>query len=537
MDVCGEIVRELLEGGASTRGDVEELKRRICAQAGCQRVPTDAELLSRLDGADRRTLLELLRTKPSRTLSGVAVVAVMTPPARCPHGRCAYCPGGVDSGTPQSYTGDEPAARRGRRVGYDPSKQVSARLEQLAAAGHATDKVELVVMGGTFPATEPGFRTAFVKACLAVMNGGSSPDLPSAIRSNENAAKRCVALTIETRPDLCDRAGVDELLALGSTRVEIGVQTTDDGVLERVGRGHDTSATVEATRNLKDAGLKVGYHLMLGLPGLDRERDLAAMLRVFEEADFRPDLLKLYPTLVMEGTPLHDWWRRGDYEPLDESGAVDLLAGLKVRLPRWVRVSRVERDIPSGLIAAGVRASNLRQLVHQRLVEEGLRCQCVRCREVGRHGTERLSRQSVEALGPDPDAVELGEELYTASQGEEAFISLELPRFDALVGYARVRLPSPEAWRPELEGAAVLRELRVLGEALPLGATPSGGAGSLQWQHRGLGRRLLEASEARALDWGMRRLAVTSGMGARGYFRPLGYELVGPYMLSRSLER
>jgi elongator complex protein 3 len=537
MDVCGEIARKLLEGGVSTRSEVEELKRRICAQAGCERVPTDAEILSRLDGTDRRTLLELLRTKPSRTLSGVAVVAVMTPPARCPHGRCAYCPGGVDFGTPQSYTGDEPAARRARRVDYDPSAQVSARLEQLAAAGHATDKVELVIMGGTFPATDPGFRTSFVKACLDVMNGRPSSDLPTAIRSNEGAPKRCVALTIETRPDLCSRDGVDELLAMGSTRVEIGVQTTDDGVLERVGRGHDTSVTVEATRNLKDAGLKVGYHLMLGLPGLDREQDLAAMRGIFEGADFRPDLLKLYPTLVMEGTPLHDWWRRGAYQPLDEEGAVDLLAGLKVGLPRWVRVSRVERDIPSGLIAAGVRASNLRQLVHRRLAEEGLRCHCVRCREVGRHGTERLSKGWREAQEPDPDAVELREEIYTASQGEEAFISLELPVDDALVGYARVRLPSMEAWRQELEGAAVLRELRVLGEALPLGAIPSRDMGSLQWQHRGLGRRLLDASEARALDWGMSRLAVTSGMGARDYFRPLGYELRGPYMLSRSLNR
>jgi elongator complex protein 3 len=531
-DVCGEIVRILIEEGVTTRGRLEDVKRRACAGAGCARVPTDAELLARLPPGVSHGLVGLLRTKPSRTLSGVAVVAVMSPPAACPHGRCAYCPGGVEEGTPQSYTGEEPAARRARRAGYDPAAQVRDRLAQLGGIGHPTDKVELVVMGGTFPATERSSRDAFVRACLEALGGAPAADLTAAIAANEGAPHRCVALTLETRPDLCTPAGVDDLLGLGATRVEVGVQTTDDRALARVGRGHGSRESVEATRALKDAGLKVGHHLMPGLPGLTREEDLRAMLRVVEDPDFRPDLLKLYPTLVMPGTALHKSWLRGEYVPLDDAAAVALLADFKSRLPRWVRVSRVERDIPAGLIAAGVRASNIRQLVQGRLRERGLRCACIRCREVGRLGTERPGRGTA---SPDPRGLVVREERYGASGGEELFLSLELPEGDALVAYARVRRPSPRAWRPELAGAAVLREVRVLGEVLPLHARPRDDAGSLEWQHRGLGARLVGLSEEAARAWGMDRLAVMAGMGTRGYFRRLGYSLDGPYMVSPRL--
>jgi elongator complex protein 3 len=232
----------------------------------------------------------------------------------------------------------------------------------------------------------------------------------------------------------------------------------------------------------------------------------------------------------MPGTELHDLWEAGEYEPLDEGAAVEVLADLKAGLPPWVRVSRVERDIPSPLIAAGVRASNLRQLVASRMEERGQRCRCIRCREVGRRGARG---GGLDGLGPPREAdLELREELYEASGGEEAFISLELPDEDALVGYARVRRPSETSWRRELEDAAILREVRLLGMALPLGAAPSDGDGSLHWQHRGLGGRLMEEAEERARTWGMERMAVTAGMGARGYFRRWGYELQGPYMVS-----
>ncbi len=533
MGVPEELAKAIVDGRVTTREELERLKRGLAARDGLDRVPTDAEVLAIIGEEAGPAALSLLRTKPSRTLSGVAVVAVMTPPSPCPHGTGMYCPGGVDVGTPQSYTGKEPAARRAGRADYDGGRQTADRLSQLSEVGHPTDKVELVVMGGTFPAVGAEAMSAFVKGCVEAMNGAPSPDLASAIAANEVGDHRCVALTMETRPDLCTEAGVDELLEMGTTRVEIGVQVTEDRPLEIVGRGHGVEESVQATRRLKDAGLKVGYHLMLGLPDMTPEADLRALKRVFEDPRFRPDLLKLYPTLVMPGTGLHDLWMAGGYEPLDEDAAVGILAPFKMTLPPWVRVSRVERDIPSNLIAAGVRASNLRQLVAKRLVEEGKRCRCIRCREVGRRGTDR-PRGEGDLWGPtDGDRLELMEEHYDASGGREAFLSLELPDMDAMVAYARVRRPSGDLWREELSGAAILREVRVLGAALPLGASPTEGEGSLEWQHRGLGRRLVREAEERARGWGMDRLAITAGMGTRAYFRKLGYDLDGPYMVRR----
>ncbi len=319
---------------------------------------------------------------------------------------------------------------------------------------------------------------------------------------------------------------------MGATRVEVGVQVTEDRPLEMVARGHGVAESVEATRNLKDAGLKVGYHLMLGLPGMTPEEDQRALERVVRDPSFRPDLLKLYPTLVMEGTELHGSWRDGSYTPLDEEGAVGILASFKAGLPPWVRVSRVERDIPSNLIAAGIRASNLRQLVARRMEKEGRRCRCIRCREVGRRGTTRPDEVGGRWGPADTSRLELREITYDASGGEEAFLSLELPEHDAIVAYARVRRPSKSAWRGELEGAAILREVRVLGEALPIGRDPGGGP--LTWQHRGLGTSLLGEVEEVAVSWGMDRLAIMAGMGTRAYFRSRGYTLDGPYMV-RSL--
>jgi len=529
MDIREELARAIAEGRVATREDLERMKRELAARKGQAKVPTDAEVLAVMGQDAPEEARALLRTKPSRSLSGVVVVAVMAPPAPCPHGRCAYCPGGVDVGTPQSYTGKEPAARRADRANYDGGLQTSDRIKQLAGAGHPVDKVELVIMGGTFPAAPEPARSAFVRDCIDVMNGAPSTSLREAISVNEGAPHRCVALTLETRPDLCDPTGVDRILEMGGTRVEIGVQVTEDRPLEIVGRGHGVAESEGATRHLKDAGLKVGYHLMLGLPGMSREADLQALERVIDDPAFRPDLLKLYPTLVMEGTGLHDMWEAGDYSPLDEEGAVGILAPFKARLPTWVRVSRVERDIPSDLIAAGIRASNLRQLVARSMDDHGERCRCIRCREVGRRGTDRLDGRGGRWGAADPSRLELVETRYEASGGEELFLALELPDEDAIVAYARVRRPSATAWREELKDGAVLREIRVLGEALALGQGP--GPRALAWQHRGLGTRLLGEVETGVREWGMERLAITAGMGTRAYFRTRGYSLDGPYMV------
>ncbi|MEM2977346.1 MAG: tRNA uridine(34) 5-carboxymethylaminomethyl modification radical SAM/GNAT enzyme Elp3 [Thermoplasmata archaeon] len=537
-----EIISTLQKGGPGDKEALHSLKVRLARKHGLDRVPSDAEILRRVPDDMRKTLLPLLRTKAVREASGVVTVAAMTSPAQCPHGRCLYCPGGVERGSPQSYTGREPAALRGAYYEYDSYREVRGRLEQLRICGHPTDKVDLIIMGGTFLARPTFYQRAFIKGCYDAMNeavggpatfspgsmrlaqggargegGGGAASLEEAIAANELAPSRCIGLTVETRPDWCFEPHIDAMLSFGATRVELGVQSLSDVALDKMKRGHGVAETIRATQLARDAGLKVGYHMMPGFPFVAREEEREHYRRLFEDPSFRPDMLKLYPTLVLEGTGLYEMWKRGEYDPLTTEEAVEFLAEIKSRFPPWVRVQRVQRDIPVQLIAAGVKKSNLRQLVRRRMEEMGLRCGCIRCHEVG-----HLGMGSGTAAG-----LSLRTTLYEASGGLEAFISFEADA-GALAGYLRLRRPSPAAHRPEMRGgvSAIVRELRVLGEPVPFNEAPGD-----RWQHRGLGVRLMEEAERIAReDWGAEVLLVNSGAGARGYYRKMGYELVGPYM-------
>ncbi|HKV90536.1 MAG TPA: elongator complex protein 3 [Thermoplasmata archaeon] len=449
--------------------------------------------------------------KPTRTLSGVAVVAVMTAPAACPHGRCTYCPGGLERGTPQSYTGEEPSALRGAQFHWDARAITEHRLATLAAIGHPTSKVEVIVMGGTFPARPAAYRDSVFRGIFDGLNGEASPSLAQAQARNETAEHRCVSLTVETRPDWCGPAVLPGLLEAGVTRVELGVECLTDSVLSAVNRAHDAGDVVRSTRAARDAGLKVAYHWMLGLPGMDPDRDLSDFRRMFEDPAYRPDMLKIYPTLVIAGTGLFEEWRAGRYEPYDAATAADLIARMKSILPPWVRIQRIQRDIPARLIAAGVRAGNLRELALARLAERGGSCRCLRCREPGRRAT------------PPPDSFEMAETVYDASGGREWFLSLEDPETDVVGGFLRLRFPS-DAEGAVLDGP-VIRELKVLGPATPVG-TPAAAGG---YQHRGFGRRLIARAETIAASEGARRLFVTAAVGTRAYYRSLGYGPVGAH--------
>lgn len=514
MDYFEEIIHALVAGEVSSRDDLLGLKARLCRKYGMARVPPNYEILSRVPEEHRESVEHLLRNKPVRTLSGVAPVAVMTSPSECPHGRCTYCPGGVSNNTPQSYTGREPAALRASMYGYDPYVQTKSRLEQLQAIGHRTDKVDLIVMGGTFTSRPREYQEWFVKRCFDAMNGFESCDLESSQVANERARARCVGLTIETRPDWFDEAQVAHSMALGATKVEFGVQILDDAVLEGVRRGHDVNAVVGSTRRAKDAGLKVAYHMMPGLPGSTRERDLRSFELLFEDERFRPDMLKIYPTLVIKGTELYELWARGEYEPMSLEETISFLAEVKRSVPPWVRILRIQRDIPVKLIEAGVKKGHLRELVRERLESEGARCRCIRCREIG-HVVGGSCR-------PGVSECELKETVYRASAGDEVFLSYEVPSLDALVGYARLRFPDAAS------RVALVRELHVYGQMVPIGEDREDG-----WQHRGFGEKLLEECERRAQERGCEELRVTSGIGAREYYRRLGYERSGPYMAKR----
>ncbi|MEM4232430.1 MAG: tRNA uridine(34) 5-carboxymethylaminomethyl modification radical SAM/GNAT enzyme Elp3 [Thermoplasmata archaeon] len=513
MDYFEEFLQAIVVGGVKTRDEVLRLKARLCSRHGMARVPTNHEILARVPAEYREIAEPLLMNKPVRTLSGVAPVAVMTSPYDCPHGRCIYCPGGVPNNTPQSYTGKEPAARRAGMYDYDPFRQTKARLEQLRAIGHRTDKVDLIIMGGTFTSRPEEYQYFFVKRCFDAMNGFDSADLSSAQKANERAASRCVGLTVETRPDWFGDREVSVSLALGATKVELGVQTVDDTVLEGVKRGHGVKEVVEATRRAKDAGLKLAYHLMPGLPGSSFEKDLESFRTIIEDESFRPDMLKIYPTLVIAGTGLHDMWREGAYQPMSLERTVELLALMKRMVPPWIRRLRGQRDIPAQLIEAGVRKGHLRELVLKKLREDGASCRCIRCREIGHIAGK--------GAGVAEQDVEMRCIVYRASGGTEHFVSFDVPETDSLIGYARLRIPD--------EGEiALLRELHVYGQMVPISEPPG-----KRWQHKRFGERLLIECENIASSHGRRTMRVTSGVGAREYYRRLGYQLDAPYMSKR----
>jgi len=518
--------------GDSTREDVLRLKREAAIRFHLSRLPRNSEVLACCGSRDVH-VLDLVRKKPTRTLSGVAVVAIMTSPHPCPHGVCVPCPGGPNTpyASPQSYVGKEPAARRAAQCGFDPYIQTLKRLEQLSSIGHPTSKVELIVMGGTFTARPFAYQRWFVMRALDAMNDHPAPSgqhlsaqpcsdgaatseqLARAQGKNERARTRCVALTLETRPDWARREHIDLAIELGATKIELGVQSVFDDVLVAMNRGHTVSDVVRANQQIRDSGLKVGFHIMPALPTSTPERDAEVFRVLFSDERFKPDYLKIYPTLVIRGTRLYELMEQGRYAPMGTDEAVELLARVKPSFPRWVRVSRIQRDIPSTLVDAGVKKSNLRELVHKRMAELGKMCMCIRCRQVqGREGTQpRIMCESYRACG-----------------GEEHFISAEDEKREVLFGFARLRYPH-EPHRRELSGCALLRELHVYGGLVDVGSKPQEG----RWQHRGLGRMLLAAAEEKAREGGFSRLAVLSGVGAREYYRTMGYVQEKAYMIKQ----
>lgn len=499
----------ILDGTIRDRKTLQIAKIALSKEYGLGRVPPNSETLAEADPNTLPIVERLLRRKPVRTLSGVAVVAVMTSPAPCPHGKCSYCPGGVETGSPQSYTGKEPAARRALANDFDPFGQVSNRVRQLEAIGHPTDKIDLIIMGGTFTSRPVEYQTSFVQRCLDALNGEDSVDLSEAQLKNETSAHRCIGMTIETRPDVFDDPKAAFSMELGATRVELGVQILDDEILQGVNRGHGVEAVAQATRVAKDRGLKVCYHVMPGLPGSNPEKDIESFARVFDDERFRPDMIKIYPTLVVKGTRLHEMWQEGKYSPYSTEEAVRVIAEMKKIVPPYVRIQRIQRDIPVPLIEAGVDKGHIRLLVKERMSLEGSRCNCIRCREVGLMGLESYGRD-------EPHLTILS---YEASGGTEHFISFETPEIGALVGYARLRIGSSSPG-----DSAHLRELKVFGQMIPIG--DSGEA----WQHHGFGKELVAEAERIAREAGCSGVLVTSGVGARRYYASIGYERSGTYM-------
>jgi elongator complex protein 3 len=516
------IIRRILAGEAKVHS-LDWIKRAECKRYGISNMIKNPEILSRFP-KDRLIpeLKTLLLKRPMRTLSGVTPVAVMIKPqGSCVH-HCIYCP--TTNLAAKSYSGFEPAALRSRQAGFDPCIQASGRVAQYEGAGHPADKCEIIIMGGTFLEMDPEYKRSFVKGVYDGLNGSVSGTMEDAIHANEGARHRAIGLTLETRPDACINH-IPEMLSYGATRVELGVQHADDRIYRIIRRGHTVKDVVASTRALKDASFKVLYHIMPGLPGSSIKKDISFVRKLFSSGSYQPDMLKIYPTLVLDGTPLKGMADRGDYEPYSTEEAADVISEFYRHIPPYVRVMRIQRDIPSPLIERGVKKSNLRELVEKKVAEKGIIPREIRYREAGLQGKK----------APDPSGFSMKRLDYLASGGKERFLSYENDE-GLIAAFIRLRYPGKGQERKEIEkgpciphepeaghGAALIRELHVYGCELPLNVR-----GGLQ--HSGFGSSLLREAEALASGDGWGRMRIISGVGAREYYRKFGYSLQGPYM-------
>ncbi len=510
---CAAIADRMAKSVLSA-GEVRKLVREVSAAYGLETMPKNEHVLAYLPWESRYR--RMLMVKPAKTSSGVAVVTVMPKPFECPHGRCTYCPGGIEFNTPLSYTGTEPATRAAQKYSFDPYQQASSKLEQLQARGHDTGKSEIVIVGGTFPFMPQDYQRDFAKGCYDALNGHISPSLAGAIAANETAQNRCVGFTVETKPDYCKEPHIDLMLELGVTRVEIGVQSLRDDVYRLVNRGHTLADVVDAFRIAREAGCKIVAHMMPGLPGSSPEKDVEDFRRLFSDEVFKPDMLKVYPTLVLEQTGLYKMHQTGMYRAYSDDELVDVIVEMKKIVPDYVRIMRVQREIESGDIVAGPKSGNLRQLVLRRLQQAGHECRCIRCRETG------LQRRY-----PDASDVAMKRNDYVACGGKEIFLSFESKDGKTLVGFLRLRkVVSPH--RKEIEGSAIVRELHVYGHALGVGLETDNSS----MQHRGYGMKLMHEAERIARDeMGVGKIAVISAVGTREYYKKqLGYRQDGPYV-------
>ena len=459
------------------------------------------------------SLEKLLTIRKIRSLSGIVIISVLTKPFPCP-GKCIFCP--QQEGIPKSYLKDEPAVMRAIDNQFDPFKQVQSRIRMLTRMGHPTDKIDLRIIGATWSFYPKDYQTWFVKRCF---QGANQLDknkhkiqtLQQAQKENEKAKHRIIGITIETRPDYINKEEIRRLRKMGVTRVELGVQTIYNDILKLNRRGHTIDATIKATRLLKDAGFKICYQMMPNLLGSNMKRDEKMFAELFDNQNFRPDLLKIYPLALVKEAPLYKVWLEGKFKPYTKEQLITLLEKIKIKIPYYCRIQRIMRDIPANdIVTGGAKVSNLREIVQKDMKKKGLVCHCIRCREVkGNY---------------DPkEKIYLFREDYEASNGKEIFLSFENKERTKLFSLLRLRKPS-QCVLPVLKNASIIREVHTYGQLVPIAKQ------KIAPQHKGLGKKLMErAEEITQKEFKLPKIAVISGVGVRDYYRKLGYKLENKY--------
>jgi elongator complex protein 3 len=517
------VLKKILSENPENSIELARSKRKISKEFD-MRLPTNAMLLKNYNelkeiGAIKKNLQfeRLLVRRKVRTGSGVAPVTVLTKPFPCP-GKCVYCP--TEPGMPKSYLSNEPAAMRAVMNRFDPYDQITNRLRALTENGHTPDKIDLIILGGTWSSYAKDYQEKFIHECYRATNdfGGikdNSKTLSESQNINETAAYRMIGLCIETRPDHVCIPEIKRWRNFGVTRVQLGAQHLDDNVQKITNRGHYTDALITATKMIKDAGFKLDYHIMQNLPGSNPEKDLWCAKKIVSDQNFQPDQIKIYPTIVNEYAELYEWFKDGRWKPYSNETLASLLVEIKKQVPYHIRINRVIRDFPGESIIAGNKITNLRELLQYRLAQEKVLCKCIRC-------TEAKEKDINE------NDVELHIDEYDASDGKELFIVFSSKDRSTLYAFCRLRLPgneNAESQFPELHGAAIIRELHTFGRLIPIAHEEKGAP-----QHSGLGKRLMKIAEAQALSRGFKKCAVISGVGVREYYYKMGYTTQGTYV-------
>ncbi len=512
MQVFTVFFKSALDSGEiKTKKEMLSKKRSICSSIGMSDIPKNGEILSLMSEEERERYSNLMASKPVRILSGVNVVALMTKPYDCPHGTCIFCPGGTKFNTPQSYTGFEPAARRAIMNNYDPYKQVNARLKHYLFMGYEPQKIEIIVIGGTFTTLPKDYVQEYVTNIYKAMNEFYGDvvigDLETQKEYNETAKIRCVAFAAETKPERCRNEDIERMLNFGITRVEMGVQSVYDDVLLKNNRGHTIRDVVDSTRRLKNYSYKVDYHVMLNLPFSDIDKDRETIRRVYSDEDFKPDAIKIYPTLVIRGTGLYEMWKRRNYKPYPMEDIINLITEAEITAPKWLRIMRVERDIPSTFIEEGIKITNLRQLIDEKLRKMGKKANDIRSREIGH--VKLLEKANIQIM----------RENYRSAGGDEIFLTMEDKNSKAIAAFLRLRISDNSR-------ESLVRELHVYGEHLNIDRSSD-----TSFQHRGFGKELLtEAERITKEEYSINKIKVISGVGVREYYRKLGYKKDNWYM-------
>jgi elongator complex protein 3 len=542
MNLREKILKELIKSKIKSGEELNFFKRKIAEKykipcpSNFQLLQVYQNLVKKKEIERSKKIEEILKTRPVRSLSGIVNISVLTKPYPCP-GKCIFCP--IEKGMPKSYLSGEPAAERAKRLNFDPYSQTKKRIEMLKNEGHPTDKIELRIVGGTWSYYPREYQIWFVKECFRAANEfGSSKNSKLQIpnykqisnskfqisklereqKINEKAKNRIVGISIETRPDFIDEKEILRLRKFGVTMVELGVQTIFDEILKKNETGLTQEKIALATKLLKDAGFKVLYHLMLNLPASDPKKDLECFKIIFSDERFKPDWIKIYPVVVAKGSQLYQIWKKGKYKPYSEKELIELLMKIKKDLPYWVRVARILRDIPVPKIEAGCKISNLREFVKEEMKKKGLICKCIRCREIRKKYDPK-------------EKVYLFREDYDASEGKEIFLSFENEKRNKLYSLLRLRVPSQifndkKHFISVLNNSAIIREIQTYGEMVPIAEK------KLAPQHRGLGKKLIkEAEKITKKEFGLNKIAVISGIGARQYWRKFGYKLKETYMV------